>query len=62
MVCFGNWLLSASMGRVGREGLPTLDTKAVPQPWDCPQNGARNLPPRRPARLPAPRPGRQKEV
>lgn len=52
LVCFGNWLLSASVGRVGGEGLPTLHTKAMPEPWDCPQNGASN----------APRPGRQKEI
>lgn len=58
LVCFGNWLLSASVGRVGREGLLTLDSKAVPQPRDCPQNGARNPLPQ----FPAPRPSRQKEV
>lgn len=52
LVCFGNWLLSASMDRVGGEGLPTFHTKAMPEPWDCPQNGASN----------APRPGRQKEI
>lgn len=45
LVCLGNWLLSASVGRVGRDSLPTLNTKAGPQPWDCPQNSARNRTP-----------------
>lgn len=43
LVCLGNWLLSASVGRVGRDGLTyTQHQGRALCSWDCPQNGARN--------------------